>query len=80
MNPGPTEEGIKVAGSFVDIMKREPLSLALVLMNLSLLFFSWMILSSVAKQTEHEIDLLYTDNKDVRSLLAKCVIPERTKP
>ncbi len=80
MNPGPTEEGIKVAGGFVDALKQQPLSLALVVMNLSLLWFSWMILSSVAKQTEAEVNLLYTDNKQVRDLLSKCVVPERNRP
>jgi hypothetical protein len=74
---GPTEEGIKVAGTFVEAMKSQPLSLSLVIMNLCLLFFSWLILSSVSKQTETEINLLYAEHKEVRELLAKCVVPER---
>lgn len=77
MSPGPAEEGIKVAGSFVDALKREPLSLALVVMNICLLVFSWMILSSVAKQNEIEFHLLYADKEKVESLLSKCIVPER---
>ncbi len=77
MNPGPTEEGIKVAGSFVDALKREPLSLALVLMNMCLLVFSWFILSSVAKQNETEFQLLYADKTQVENLLSRCIVPSK---
>ncbi len=78
MNPGPTEEGIKVAGSFVDAFKREPLSLSLVLMNICLLVFSWLILSSVAKQNETEFNLLYKDKAQVEDLLSRCIVPKET--
>jgi len=77
MNPGPAEEGIKVAGSFIDAFKREPLSLSLVLMNICLLVFSWFILSSVARQNEIEFNLLYKDKSQVESLLSRCVIPSK---
>jgi hypothetical protein len=74
---GAVEEAGKAAGSFIDALKREPLSLALVLMNLSLLGFFWLILNAVAAQREREIKLLYEDKKEVRELIAKCVVPER---
>jgi hypothetical protein len=77
MNPGPTEEGIKVAGSFVDALKREPLSLSLVVMNMCLLVFSWFILSSVAKQNETEFRLLYDDKARVETMLSNCIVPKR---
>jgi len=77
MNPGIVEEGSKHVGSFMDAMKREPLSLALVIMNLCLLLFFYVILIRVADQRKEEIGLLYADKKDVRELLAKCVVPER---
>jgi hypothetical protein len=67
----------KATGSFFDIMKREPLSLALVLMNLCLLFFFYVILNRVADQRKDEISLLYADKKEVRELLAKCIVPDR---
>lgn len=74
---GLTEEGGKAVGSFMDAMKREPLSLALVAMNLALLGFFYVLLTSVAAQREREIGLLYADKKEVRELLAKCVVPGR---
>jgi hypothetical protein len=78
MNPGPVEEVGKAAGSFIDALKREPLSLALVVMNLSLLGFFWLILSAVAAQREREVKLLYEDKKEVRELIAKCIVPTRS--
>lgn len=79
MNPGAVEEVGKATGSFIDALKREPLSLALVAMNLSLLGFFWLILNAVAAQREREINLLYEDKKEVRELIAKCIVPERTE-
>lgn len=74
---GAVEEGAKLAGGFLDALKREPLSLALVVMNLCLLVFFYVILTRVADQRKDEIGLLYADKKEVRELLAKCVVPER---
>lgn len=75
MNPGPAEEAGKAANSFIEALKREPLSLALVVMNIALLVFFWLLLSIVAVQREREVALLYQDHKEVRDLLARCVVP-----
>ncbi len=76
---GAVEESAKVAVGFMDALKREPLSLALVVMNLCLLAFCYFILSKVADQREREVNLLYQDKKEVRELLAKCVVPDRDR-
>jgi hypothetical protein len=70
---GAIEEGSKVILSWTDTLKREPLSLALVVMNMALLGFFWLILSAVAAQREREVNLLYADNKQVRELIIKCL-------
>ena len=77
---GAVEEGAKLAGGFMDALKREPLSLALVVMNLAMLLFFYFLLTTVASQREREIQLLYTDKKEVRELLAKCVVPGMLQP
>ena len=74
---GAVEEGAKVVGGFMEALKREPLSLALVVMNLALLAFFYVLLTRVADQREREIGLLYADKKEVRELLAQCVVPDR---
>jgi phosphatidylglycerophosphatase A len=74
---GAVEGSVQVATGFMESLKREPLSLALVLMNLCLLLFFYIILEKVADQRKYEVGLLYADHKEVRDLLAKCVVPER---
>jgi hypothetical protein len=72
---GVSEEAGKVTIGFMDALKREPLSLALVVMNLCLLFFFYMLLTIVAAQRASEIQMLYADKKAVSELLSKCVVP-----
>jgi len=51
MNPGIEEEGGKVAVSFIDTMKAQPLALALVVVNLLFLGAGIYILRDVAERT-----------------------------
>jgi hypothetical protein len=69
---GLTEETGQTARSMIDALKREPLSLALVIMNLALLGTLFWFGTTVAKQRETEIRLLYDSQKDVRELLSRC--------
>jgi hypothetical protein len=75
---GAVEGSVQVATGFMESLKKEPLSLALVVMNLALLAFCWVILTTVAAQRKEEVSLLYQDKKEVRELLARCVVPNRT--
>lgn len=77
MNPGPVEEVGKATGFFMTIMKDQPLSLALVIMNVALLVLFWMIMDRVSETRGREMKLIYDEHKEVRELLAKCVIPPR---
>jgi len=70
-----SEDTAKVAVRFIDALKQEPLSLALVLMNICLLGFFYMWFHVWTLQQEKELDLLYGDKKEVRELLSKCVVP-----
>jgi hypothetical protein len=76
---GPSEEIGKATGSFIDALKKEPLSLALVLMNLCLLGFFYILLTTISAQREREIGLLYADKKEVREMLSRCIVPEKQR-
>jgi hypothetical protein len=65
------EEGTRVASSFIAVMKREPLALALVAMNIGLLVLFYILMT----HREHEIELIFADKKEVRELLSRCVVP-----
>ena len=82
MNPGPVDSAEHVATSFIAQFAREPLSLALVLMNIALLAFFYVLLTAVAAQRASEVALLYADHKEVRDLLSRCIVvppPARTQ-
>ena len=76
---GAIESSEKVVTGFMAALQKEPLSLALVFMNLALLAFCYVILTTVAAQRKEEVALLYQDKKEVRELLAKCVVPNQSR-
>jgi hypothetical protein len=67
--------GVRVLEVLAEAMKNEPLSLALCVMNLCLLAFFYVLLTTVSAQREREVGLLYADKKEVREMLAKCIVP-----
>lgn len=79
MNPGPTEEVGKAVGGFMTVMQREPLSLALVLMNLALLGYLFYETNAVHKSRHESVKMILDVQKEVQQLLARCVVPG-TKP
>lgn len=76
MNPGPSEEAGKAVGSFFSIMGGQPLSLALVIMNMALIGYLYYEGASVASQRSAELKLLYQNRSEVALLLAGCHWPE----
>jgi hypothetical protein len=67
---GPIEEIGKATTGFIDAMRGQPLSLALVVMNVALILLFYFILSVVAEQRRREVQLFYDEAKSVREMLA----------
>ncbi len=74
---GTTEEAAKAAGSFMEIMKSQPLSLALVIMNLFLLGLLWSVYRSADEARAAEMALIFKAQSDMQMLLSKCVVPDK---
>ena len=70
-------EAAKAAGSFIDAMKGQPLSLALVLMNLCLLGFLYYTGIVAHSERATEMKLLYQNRSEMAQLLLNCVPVER---
>lgn len=70
---GTTEEASKAVGSFFDIMKTQPLSLALVIMNLALLWILW----SNIERGQEELKMMYSAQATTQQLLSHCVVPDK---
>ena len=61
-----------IARSFIDALKDQPLSLALVVMNLCLLGYLYYAGVVAHKERQREIELLYENRKFVGQLLSQC--------
>ena len=70
------EQVARAAVGFFDAMKGQPLSLALVVMNLALLGMLYVENASADKQHTHDLDLLYKNRHEVAILLTRCNWPE----
>jgi len=68
MTNGPTQ----LAGSIIDSLKAQPLSLALVVMNLGLLGYLYYTGAQAANFREKELTLGYEQRANVAMLLAEC--------
>jgi len=79
MNGGPVTEGVR---GFFDALKAQPLSLALVVMNLGLLGFLYYTGVEASRERHNEMALMYQNRLDVAKLLASCypAAPQRDAP
>jgi branched-subunit amino acid ABC-type transport system permease component len=68
MNPGPLDEAGKAASGFMDAMKTQPLSLALVVMNIALLALFYVIIRSAEGRQIRIVE----QQKQLVELLAQC--------
>jgi hypothetical protein len=67
-----THEAGEAAKGFIDALKDQPLSLALVVMNLLLLGFLYYTGVAAHDERKQEMSLLYENRKFVGEILAKC--------
>ena len=72
---GATEEAGKAVGSFMDIMKGQPLALALVIVILVLLALLWSTYRSADEARQAEMTMIFKAQNDMQVLLSKCVVP-----
>jgi hypothetical protein len=77
VNPGALEEGAKAAGTFANIMKDQPLSLALSVMNIALIVMIWWITSRQTELRNHDLSLYFQHQRETAALLAQCVVPPK---
>lgn len=76
MNSGLTEEGGKTIRTFMDVLKQEPISLALVVMNIALLIIFYIVIQAAGTTRAREVAMIYENEKRNSELLAKCIDPE----
>jgi hypothetical protein len=72
MNPGPVEEASKVAAGFMEAMKSQPLALALVACNLTLLALFFYVASYAGSNRSNEFKAIMEMQREVQKLLYNC--------
>lgn len=65
----------KVAISFMDTMKGQPIVLALIVMNFALLGFIYMQSTQFNTSRRENVHLTVEMQREVQKLLAQCVVP-----
>lgn len=73
MNPGVGEEVGKATNVFMQIMKDQPLSLALVIMNVLLLGIFFYVIQTATKTRHEEMDRIFLAQSETNKLLYNCV-------
>ena len=76
---GPAEEGAKAVNSIIDALKTQPLSLALVVMNIGLLGFLYYSGIVAHREREAEMKMLYENRREMAQLLYQCTPPSERK-
>lgn len=77
MNPGLGEEAGQTARSFIDALKQQPATLALIVANIAMLVFLFYALAKAAEFRESLLKNQFDYQKHVTELLAKCIVPDR---
>jgi hypothetical protein len=77
MNPGALEEGARAAGTFMTIMKEQPLSLALSVMNIALIALIWWFTTKQIEVRNHDLELYFAHQKETSILLSRCIVPPK---
>jgi hypothetical protein len=77
MNPGALEEAGKATGTFFTIMKEQPLSLALSIMNIALIALIWWFTTKQIEVRNHDLELYFAHQKETSQLLARCIVPPK---
>jgi len=57
MSPGPVEEGAKVATTVVEGLKNQPLSLALIVLNIAFILFVAWLAHEFNQRTNHQYEV-----------------------
>lgn len=81
MNPGAVEETSKVAVSFMDAMKQQPVMLGMVAVMLAMVGLLFFVAHGSREIREKEFEMVFRAQKEVQDLLSRCIVappPQRS--
>ena len=77
MNPGIGEEAGQTARTFIEALKQQPATLALIVANMAMLVFMFYALSKGAEFRDTLLKSQFEYQHRVSELLAKCIVPDK---
>jgi len=77
MSPGVSEEAGQTARSFIEVMKTQPATLAMILSNVAMLIFIFYALHAGAQFRDSMIKTNFEQQIRMAELLSKCVVPDK---
>jgi len=77
MNPGLSEEAGQTARGFIDAMKSQPATLALIVGNVAMLVFLFYALHAAAQFRDSMIKTNFEQQIRMAEILSKCVVPDK---
>jgi hypothetical protein len=66
------QEGGKAVAGVVDALKSQPLTLALVIINVGLLLLMWRVLEAVHDMRQNDTKMLYEQQQKTQEMLSRC--------
>lgn len=75
MNPGPIEEGSKVASSLFEAMKAQPMTLAILLFGIAMIVLIYIGTGEWRTQNKEVMAELLSQHKAMVDLLSRCIVP-----
>jgi len=75
MSPGPVEEAGQTARSFIEALRQQPATLALIIANISLLVFIFYALAKGAEFRDQSLKNQFELMRETSLLLSKCIVP-----
>jgi hypothetical protein len=75
VNPGLTEEGGKVITHAVDALKSQPVTLAMIIMNVIFVAAIFWGVRGTRDQQHMIMQALLEQHQEAQQLLAKCIVP-----
>jgi hypothetical protein len=79
MTPGPAEEAGKAVGSFMEVMRSQPLSLALVVMNVMLVAYLYYTESHYSEGRRLAFEKIIGQQEHMAEMLSHCIPAEDIK-
>lgn len=76
VNPGVGEEVGQTARSFIDALKSQPATLALIVVNFAMLVFMFYALTKAAQFRDSLLAQQFEYQHKTAELLARCIVPD----